>query len=80
MTDKIKSAATATDQVQTLVETALDNLHGFTGRAINGFGVYSDWSSRRNELRLTLAAIEGAIKVMRETDWPTDADFDRAET
>ncbi|MGF9566831.1 hypothetical protein AAIH70_25305 [Neorhizobium sp. BT27B] len=74
--EKISRAANTTDKIQSLVGEALDSLRsGFNGRVVNGFGVYVDSSSRYNDLNTALVAIKAAVEIMRETDWPTDAEF-----
>lgn len=77
---KIINAASATDTIQDHVGVALDRLqHGFNGRIVNGFGVYADPSMRRNDLVEAQKAIEAALKVMRETAWPSNAEYDAEE-
>ncbi|TCQ95453.1 hypothetical protein [Neorhizobium sp. JUb45] len=74
--EKISSAANTTEKIQSLVGEALDSLQsGFNGRVVNGFGVYADSSSRHNDLNTALVAIKAAMEIMRETDWPTEAEF-----
>jgi hypothetical protein len=77
---KISKEAATTDKVQSLVGEALDSLQsGFNGRVVNGFGVYADRSSRYNDLNAALVAIRAAMDLMRETEWPTDADLRTAD-
>jgi hypothetical protein len=74
--DKISQAAAATDRIQSLVDEALSTLQqGFDGRIVNGFGVYLDSSSRRNDLKTALDAITAAMEILQKSEWPTDADF-----
>jgi len=73
----ITKAADATDQIQDHVGIALDRLqHGFNGRIVNGYGIYSDPSMRRSDLIEAQKAIEAALSVMRSTHWPTNAEYD----
>ncbi|MGP2494391.1 MULTISPECIES: hypothetical protein [Hyphomicrobiales] len=73
----ITKAANATDQIQDHVSVAIDRLqHGFNGRIVNGYGIYSDPSMRRSDLVEAQKAIEAALSVMRSTDWPSNAEYD----
>lgn len=77
---KVSKAAATTDKVQSLVGEALDSLQsGFNGRTVNGFGVYADGSSRYSDLNTALVAIRAAMNLLRETEWPTDADLRTAD-
>lgn len=76
MTEKINKAESATTEVQAQVGQALSALDAFSGRIVNGFGVYLDASLQ--ELRLLEArnCIDAALKIMSDTAWPTDVDYD----
>jgi len=76
MTDKIARAASATVEVQARVRQALDALDGFNGRVVNGFGFYADVSRQRLHLIEARDSIVTALKVMSDTAWPTNDDYE----
>ncbi len=77
---KIAEAAAATDAVQREVGRALERLNsGFNGRIVNGYGVYSDPSRQRTDLRAALEALTAALAVIDRTSWPTPRDYESAE-
>lgn len=76
----IEKAAAATDAIQDHVGTALETLqHGFNGRIVNGYGIYTDPSNRHLDLLNARKAIDAALSVMNATNWPTNADYDLEE-
>lgn len=76
----IEKAAAATDAIQDHVGTALEALQdGFNGRIVNGYGIYTDPSSRHIDLLNARKAIDAALSVMNATKWPTNADYDLEE-
>ncbi len=50
MNQKISEAANATDEIAKLAAEAKDSLDRLFGRTINGYGVFSDSSSRRDDI------------------------------
>jgi hypothetical protein len=76
---KISKAEAATDRVLSLVCTALEQLHRFEGRIVNGHGVFSDPSQKRQSLRAASRAIEEALAEMDKAQWPTPTDYSDAE-
>jgi len=48
------------------------------GSASNGAGIYADIPRFRSALAEAATAIADAQKIVRETDWPTDQDYDIA--
>lgn len=78
MTDEIAKAESAPTEVQAHIGRALSALGGFNGRIINGFGVYADVSRQHLKLIEARDSIAAALKIMTDTSWPTDADYDTA--
>lgn len=77
---KIRAAEATTDVVQEAVGKALTVLnHGFNGRILNGWGIYTDPSQRRRDLMAARELIEGAIACMATTNWPTRSDYEAAQ-
>jgi hypothetical protein len=46
------------------------------GESANGAGIYADVPRFRSALHEAAAAIARAQKIIRETDWPSDHDYD----
>jgi hypothetical protein len=69
-----------TDLVLNRAERASDELRRcFHGRIINGWGIYSDPSQVRSALQDALTHIQAALNTMRDTDWPSNQDYDALE-
>jgi hypothetical protein len=45
----------------------------------NGFGILADPTSVRLDLAAAHAKLGEALRLLRETDWPSDADYDALE-
>lgn len=45
----------------------------------NGYGIFADPNKVRLDLAAAHAKIGEALKVLRETQWPNDADYDALE-
>jgi len=76
MMEKINKAGSATSDVQAQVRQALSALDGSNGGGVNGFGVYADVSLQRSKLHEARSHIDAALKIMSDTSWPTNADYD----
>ncbi|CDX26804.1 conserved hypothetical protein [Mesorhizobium plurifarium] len=69
---KIARCAKATDIIIDKAGEASDALRIiFT----NGYGILSDPSNVRGNLRTAKEAIDAALTTMKDTDWPTLADY-----
>ncbi len=80
MNAKITRSAEAVEKVQSYVGKALEVLdHGFNGRIVNGYGVYTDVSTRKYDLAIALDELKKALTLMDTTAWPTNTDYDDAE-
>jgi len=78
--DKIRAADKATDQMLVLIAEALDHLQrAFTGRVLNGWGVFADLSATRSNLFMAYTALHKAAVIMGSTPWPTQRDYDEAQ-
>ncbi len=77
---KISKAEQATDQIQAHVGTALHELGKFNGRIIDGHGTYVDISRQRQALSKAKTAIDAAMQTMLETPWPSERDYDAADS
>jgi hypothetical protein len=73
---KIQKAAQATDAIQERAGQAIDLLNAnFTGRIVNGWGVYSDPSRQHQALKAAIAALKEAEQAMLEAAWPSNRDY-----
>ena len=74
---KIDFAVAVTYQVQTDVTKTLESLERrFSGRVVNGYGVYADPAAQRAALRVAVSILEAALKLLEDTEWPSVADYD----
>jgi hypothetical protein len=74
---KIRHADQVTDEILALVVEARDHLQtAFTGRVLNGFGIFADVSAMRRRLYLARDALTRAGVLVAATDWPNDRDYD----
>jgi hypothetical protein len=75
--EKIERAAAATDIVLDKRSEAVAALEGafFT----NGYGVFSDRSNVRANLRDAKVAVEAALTALSECEWPTNAEYEAIE-
>jgi hypothetical protein len=74
--EKIVAAGDATDRVQEEIWKAMDVLERCESTSMTVQGVYTDPSNQRAGLQAAREAIERAEKIMSETQWPTDKDYD----
>ena len=79
MTSKIAFAESATVEVQKQVAEALIALGSFKSDPVNGWNVFYDVSRQRLALYDAHKSIAAALKIMSDTSWPTDADYDDAQ-
>ncbi|WP_170419678.1 hypothetical protein [Ruegeria atlantica] len=75
----IEDAEKATVEIGQNIDLAVSELSQCNGRVVNGYGVYSDPSSRRANLLKAKRVIEAALMIDAETNWPKLADYDSAE-
>jgi hypothetical protein len=75
----IESAENATSEISEKVHEAIARLNHCQGRVVNGFGIFSDPSSRKADLLNAKRAIESALAVANETNWPSQVDYQHAE-
>lgn len=76
--EKIRAAADASSNVRDAWEAADDALNRNPGSWVNGCGVLFDHHARRNQLLEAKEQIDRALKELDATQWPTNADYDRA--
>lgn len=72
---KIEKAKDATARIDRDLSTIVYQLQRI-GIARNGAGIYSDVPSFRSALRDVFIAIASADRMVMETDWPTEEDYD----
>lgn len=71
MSTAISKAAAATDAVQERVARAMERLdQDFSGRIVDGHGVYADPSRQRHALSAVIAELTAARDMMNATSWP----------
>ncbi len=76
---KINAASAATDKIFDLVGNALNGLNQqFEGRVINGCGICSDPRMARLAVAAAIDELTKAKAIFEATDWPSNADYDRA--
>jgi hypothetical protein len=74
---KIVKAKLATDAIDNDLWRPIERLKS-AGATSNGAGIYADVPRLRTALVDAAEAIARAQKIVRETDWPTDHDYDIA--
>jgi len=76
---KTDRASENTRIVQSLVGDTLERLnHGFEGRVLIGYGVYTEPGHRRDDLVLAIGYLQQALNLVRMTNWPSVADYEES--
>ncbi len=77
---KLETSATATEAVSELTRQAAHILReGYDGRImVNGYGIFSDHTKRRDELQDARDAINKALALIDAAEWPGKADYEDA--
>lgn len=71
MSTAISRAAAATNEVQERVARVMERLEqDFTGRLVDGHGVYADPSRQRQALSSVITELTAARDLMNATTWP----------
>lgn len=73
--ERIRKAQEATDKIDKDLWGPIERLQR-AGSCGNGAGIFSDVSLLRSALAEAAAAIKRAQDIMKETDWPTNVDYD----
>lgn len=73
MSTALSKAAAATETVQERVARVMDRLQqDFSGRIVNGHGVYADPSRQRQALSSVISELTAARDLMNATTWPAE--------